>query len=124
MLVGECEPEQRCVPSIICEQYMILLRAGSAPPVPTACPEVLRQLFSGNTLNYDKLVAWTLQGCQPAASDPCVVLANLSLPGPDCAISQSSIDMTVRPIVYSNRLLFDLILCLAERCGIIIGHKA
>jgi hypothetical protein len=124
MMVGECEPEQRCVPSVICEQYMVLVRAGSAPPVPTTCPEVLQQLFAGNTLNYDKLVAWTLQGCQPAPSDPCVVLANVSLPGPDCAISQSSIDMAVRPIVYSNRLLFDLILCLAERCGIIIGHKA
>lgn len=121
VLVGDCETEQRCAPSTIREQYMILVRAGSAPPIRTACPEVLQQVFSGNVLNYEKLVDWTLQGCQPAPSDPCVVLANVELPGPNCAISQSSIDMTVRPIVYSNVLLFNLVLCLAERCGLIIS---
>ncbi|HYO14626.1 MAG TPA: hypothetical protein VE685_15630, partial [Thermoanaerobaculia bacterium] len=47
--------------------------------------------------------------------DPCITLANVRLTGPgghDC--DPERIDITVRPIVYTNDLLLEILLSLLE----------
>jgi hypothetical protein len=41
---------------------------------------------------------------------PLAFLANVRLPEPDMQYKESNIDITIRPIVYTNDLLFELIL--------------
>jgi hypothetical protein len=126
VLVGECGTEQRCAPSTILERYKILVRAGPAPRgEPVTCSKALHGVFDSNTFNYENLVEWTLQGCppplgSPPVGHPCVVLAEIDLTGGGCGLKQDAIDMTVRPIVFSNLLLRELVICLARRCGIIV----
>lgn len=122
VMAGECGGEQQCEPGVIREQYRLLVRAGRAPLLPRlACSEALDGVFDSNTINYEHLVEWTLRGCQWAPDDPCIPLANIALPDDGCGLTQNSIDLNVRPIVYSNLLLRDLVLCLAQRCGIIVN---
>lgn len=124
VMVAECGSDQQCEPGVIREQYRIVVRPGRAPLLPKlVCPEVLEGVFDSNTLNYEHLVEWTLRGCQPPPEDPCIVLANITLAEEGCGLTQSGIDLNVRPIVYSNTLLRDLVLCLAQRCGVIVDAE-
>ena len=124
VMTGECGTEQQCQPGVIREQYSILVRPGRAPLLPRlTCSEALDGLFDSNTINYESLVEWTLRGCQWGGEDPCIVLANVSLPDDGCGLNQNGIDMNVRPIVFTNQLLREMILCLAERCGILIDFE-
>jgi hypothetical protein len=45
--------------------------------------------------------------------DCCIPLANIHLPNGDDPIQISDIDISVRPIVYSNDMLLDIILAMA-----------
>jgi len=66
---------------------------------------ILCELFSGN--------------CDPAESDPCVPLAALLLRDNRIVRFDSCL---VRPRVYSNAVLLDLILCLADKIEECCGH--
>jgi hypothetical protein len=61
------------------------------------------------------LVERLSQACPEASEPACVVLARLVLPAANEPITQEMVDLNVRPLVYSNALLFELLLCLAER---------
>ena len=119
--VGECGLEQRCAPSTIEERYKILVKDGQAPrQPPLVCPEALDGVFDSNAFDYRKLVDWVLAGCRPATGDPCVVLAEITLGVDPCGLKPKAINMYVRPVVLSNLLLRDLILCLARQAGIVV----
>jgi hypothetical protein len=46
-------------------------------------------------------------------NDVCIPLANIRLPEGEDPLQVSDIDISPRPIVYSNDLLFDILLTLA-----------
>ncbi len=112
VLASEC-CEYECEPGVIRETYRIEFKPGPAPPVTTNCK--VDCAFQGGALNYPALVQWvTSRGCPAPAKDPCVVLANLTITkvGDTEPGSPLKPDITVRQIVMTNRLWFDLLPCL------------
>lgn len=113
VLAGDCGVQQDCEPSIIRERYKIELRSGCLPP---AEPEMyIPDVVSGGKIDYGTLVKWISKKCPPCAGDPCIPLANIHLEGEgeDCHCAHD-IDITVRPIVYTNDLLFQLLLSMMQ----------
>lgn len=110
VLAGDCNNSQPCAPSTIREQYRVSFEEGCAEPYHAECriPDVI----SGGRIDYATLAKWVSLPCPEPPRDPCILLANVRLPdleeGHHC--DPDNIDITVRPIVYSNDLLFELLL--------------
>jgi hypothetical protein len=121
VLVGECETERDCAPSTICERFCVILQPdGQIPAQSPACSLELDAVgFDDGVLSlagYRQLLERVNRPCPTVDGQTCVPLArvdveNLSAPP----------DLDVRPLVYSNTLLFELLLCLWARveecCG-------
>jgi hypothetical protein len=112
-----CGGAESCAPSTIHESYTLRLQEGKAPPVSVEChiPDVI----SNKGLDYGSLVEWVTRGCPRASGDPCIPLADLYLDKPEDESNGDHgsgpvdrIDITVRPIVYTNDLLLELIMSL------------
>jgi len=114
VLAGDCLNAEPCTPGAIREQYRIVFDEECAPPLNPQCriPDVL----AGGRLDYAALVKWVTitRGCPELRPDPCIPLANISLSQGDKGHScnPEDIDITIRPILYSNVVLFELILAL------------
>ena len=93
-LVPDCDTVNGCEAGTIRERYAIVVRHETPPAV--ARPTRLSGLFA-----------------EPAAS-ACVVLARVDLPAAETDAPTVE-TASVRPVVYSNALLLELILSLAER---------
>jgi hypothetical protein len=110
---GNCETADPCAPGAVREQYRICIREGLwEPPDYAQCD--ISDVTSGGGINYDTLVRWVTSGCPDLSHDPCIPLANIHViveeDGGHC--HPDEIDITVRPIVYSNDLLYQLLLSL------------
>jgi hypothetical protein len=104
--LGDDCGQQNCVPSLIQERYKLEWRKGKAPdPPPDDC---VSDLITGGRVNRRALALRVSQCCQDAPCDPCLPLANLRLAKPDGSTS-ADVDITIRPIVYTNDLLYELI---------------
>lgn len=114
VMAGDCGDTDLCTPGLIREQYRIEFRAGCLPDVELQCR--VPDLILNRQIDYPTLARWITGGCPDLAQDPCIPLANIHLKssdeGHDC--DQNNIDITIRPIVYSNDLLFDMILALTQ----------
>jgi hypothetical protein len=108
--VDDCGQPTACTPSAIQERYKLHLRDGKAPEIICECstPEIM---LNGR-LNYATLVERITRHRPAVPHDLCIPLANICLPPGDTPPQGSSIDIHVRPIVYTNDLLFDIILSL------------
>ncbi|MBN1657586.1 MAG: hypothetical protein JXA93_04245 [Anaerolineae bacterium] len=108
---GDCATVDPCAPGSIREQYRIEIKDGLVkPPNYSACHTP--DFISGNHLDYDALAkSVTKRSCQRVPRDPCIPLANIHVvvepEGDRC--HPDEIDITVRPIVYSNDLLCRII---------------
>jgi hypothetical protein len=111
---GDCDTVEECAAGSIRERFRIVFKEGPAPPVRLHCR--IPDLFYGGKLDYDALAKHVSEGCPALPADPCIPLANIRLsrhdPGHDC--DPERIDITVRPLVYSNDLLLEIILSLLE----------
>lgn len=112
ILAGDCQDAGACAPGLIKEGYEIIFREGEAPAVSIEChiPDVI----SRGEIDYDTLVRWVSGGCPEFPADPCIPLANIRVAHPqdEQRCHPNEIDITVRPIVYTNDLLFELLLSL------------
>ncbi|GGO94443.1 hypothetical protein [Wenjunlia tyrosinilytica] len=107
VLAGDCSTTAPCAPGAIREQYRIGFEPGCAEPVDVSCrfPDILRQ----GEIDYGALARWVTRTCPDPPRNPCVPLANVSL---ECGGSDSSIahiDIEIRPVVFGNPLLFDML---------------
>jgi len=100
---GDCGDDP-CVTSLILEKYSLEWRAGRAPDVPhdVCVPE----LVSGERINR-RALALHISRCPDTSCGLCIPLANVTIPKP--GEGEVDIDITVRPIVYTNPLLYELI---------------
>jgi hypothetical protein len=114
VLAGECGSGSPCAPGSIREQYRIGFEEGCSDPYDPSCrfPDVLR----GGKLDYAELARFITQGCPDPPKNPCVPLANLRVKCTDegCDIDTSNIDITIRPVVFANAILFDLMSRIVE----------
>jgi hypothetical protein len=111
LAVSECGCEESCAPTVVRERYTVILKPGKAPEIPTHCrfPDV----FDNDRVDYAALARWVTQECPRVKGDGCIPLANVRLPRGRGRCESSDIDISVRPIVYTNDLLFELI------CGLL-----
>jgi hypothetical protein len=111
-MAGDCGSDQ-CTQGTIRESYELSLRPGCAEKIDLT-PEI-HDPFRNKPFNYAELVYWVTRVCQPcldATADPCIVLANIVRPDPEKPVD--NIDITVRPIVYTLDVLFELVLALGS----------
>lgn len=115
VLGGDCGAVEECAPGTIRERYRIVVKDGPAPPIRLYCR--IPDLFYHGKLDYEALAKHVSEGCPKPAADPCIPLANVRLsrhyPGHGC--KPERIDISVRPIVYTNDLLLEIILSLLEQ---------
>lgn len=110
VLGGDCGTVEECAAGSIRERYRITFKEGPAPPIRLHCR--IPDLFRGDRLDYEALARHVSEGCPDPPADPCIPLANLR-PGDD-GCDPDRIDITVRPIVYANDLLLEIILSMLE----------
>lgn len=121
VLVGDCDTRQNCAPSTVRERYMFLVQPeepGRLPPEPVCNLADIFLPASGEwklSRIHPRLADRASQAGSPLEKDIWVVLARINLPAVGQKITQQMIDVSVRPLVYSNELLFELLFCLAER---------
>lgn len=104
-MAGDCETVAVCASSSIREQYKIEMREGFAPQRHSNFP---RDVIEEGKINYRALVDYVTDNCRALPDDCCLPLANVELRHGEGAW-EPEIDISVRPIIYTNRLLFDLI---------------
>ena len=112
VLAGDCDTEAVCKPSLVRERYRIVIKEGPAPELHMEC--ALGTAVSGNQIDYRALARWVTGACPALPDDCCICLADVQVPDHG-DYDPADIDITVRPIVYTNDLLFEIILALT--CG-------
>jgi hypothetical protein len=109
-VAGDCESVAFCVAGSIREQYEVTVREGFAPERKSNFPDVIE----GRRISYAAIVDYVTRGCRALPDDCCVPLANIRLKHSDYGWDPE-VDIAIRPIVYNNRLLFDLIQSLVSK---------
>ena len=125
---SDCKGQEPCQPSTIQERFKITAEPGhvESPCSLLQIPDVIRSRISQHARRpgkgggidyqfcYEMLVEFISRDCPSCADDPCIPLANLTVSrdpqSGECCVKD--IDITVRPIVYGNDLLFQLLLSL------------
>lgn len=110
VLGGDCGTADECAAGSIRERYHVIFKEGPAPPIKLECR--VPDLFYSGKLDYDALVRFVSESCPSAAADPCIPLANVQVTGDGHECDPEHIDITIRPIVYSNDLLLEILLSL------------
>lgn len=118
VLVGDCDTQEQCAPSVVRERFRIQVIAGA--------PDELPGLIDGETcgvifphepeddFNRRAVAGETLSESCPAPDTGCVILGTIIIaPNDDAPITLDP--WTYRTTTYSNAMLFDLLLCLAQR---------
>jgi hypothetical protein len=113
VLAGDCGTVAECEPGTIRERYRVVFKAGAAPPVQLGCQ--IPELIFNNKIDHSALAKWVTESTAEPAPDPCIPLANITVTADGGhACDPGRIDITIRPIVYTNDLLFDIILALMK----------
>jgi hypothetical protein len=105
-----------CEPSTIRERYKLEFKLGKVPPpLKDAC---IPDFIAGGHIDYPKLAKYvTTNGCCQLPENPCIPLANIRVApadGGSCHLQPDDIDIAIRPIVFTNDLLFQLLLSLIK----------
>lgn len=112
VMTGGCDTgEGRCSPGAIREGYELHLEPGKAAEI--SVDASIPNLIKGNSVNYRALADWVSAPCDEH-SDSCITLANIRRPVAGGTLELSDIDISVRPIVYSLDLLWELVLALTH----------
>ena len=110
-LAGDCDSQSWCASGSVREQYSIEIKRGFAPTRNMYFP---REIVEGGKINYGNLVDFVTGSCRPLPDDCCIPLVNVELRESDNGW-QPELDNRVTPIVYTNRLLYQLINSLMGR---------
>lgn len=111
VLQNECHGGQRCMPDTVHERYKVSTHDGKAPKLMHRCQ--IPDLTDDDTgeIDYDIMAKWITEKCPAPADEPCIPLAQIEF---DEDGTCKEIDLTVRPLVYTNDLLFEMILSMTE----------
>lgn len=108
-LAADCETTTLCAAGSIREQYKVEVRPGYVQAPVSDFPDVI----TGQRINYSAIVEYVTQACDALPDDCCIPLANVRLRDSGRGW-EPEIDINCRPIVYSNRLLYDLLVSLVK----------
>ncbi len=108
---GDCDTSSLCSPGTISERYNIVVLPGGLAPARTTSR--LADVVVNGVLNYPALVNYvTSLNCQSPCPDCCIPLANVLVPAAGQNYDPKGIDIMVRPVCYTNDLLYELILAM------------
>ena len=113
-LGGDCDTLATCSPGAVRERYTLELVEDKLAPARNT--SALSELVNGGTISYPALASYVAnQTFDDPCPDCCVSLANIRVPDPGTAYDQNqNIDISVRPIVYTNDLLYEMILAMKQ----------
>jgi hypothetical protein len=105
-LANDCGDADLCAPGSIRERYSVSLRDKHVQKRKSDLP---KDIVSHGKIDHDALTTWvSRQGCRPRPDDCCIPLANIHLKDVGAGW-EPEIDISIRRVVYTNRLLFDLL---------------
>lgn len=108
---GGCDTSEQCSAGAIREGYELRIVDGKAPEISIDCQ--IPNLIRGNAVNYRALADWVSAPCDEH-EDLCITLANIRRPETGEELQANDIDISVRPVVYSLDLLWEMILALTH----------
>jgi hypothetical protein len=111
VLASDCEDTGPCAADTIYERYKIVVRPGRVPEPPHECN--LIDLVGSKGIRFESLAQWVNEECSTLPEDPCIPLGEIFIPDQGTCHTDD-IHTDRRPIVYSNDLLYELIVGLAE----------
>ncbi|HSS95547.1 MAG TPA: hypothetical protein VLK33_00875 [Terriglobales bacterium] len=111
-LGGDCDTSSLCSPGSIKERYCLELTEGRLSPARSISR--LTDFVVNGQIQYAALASYvTNRGCQSACPDCCIPLANIRIPDAGQTYDPGkSIDISVRPVCYTNDLLYEMILAM------------
>ena len=110
VMAGDCETVAMCASGSISEQYTVEIREGFVPERKIYFPRP-----EGGRIDYEDLVEFVSRtSCRALPDECCLPLANIHLKDKGDSW-KPEIDISIRLIVYTNRLLFHLIQSLTNR---------
>ena len=109
-MAGDCEAVALCASGSIREQYRIEIKPGFARRRDSNFP---RNPIKNGELNMEAIVDYVTDKCRAFPEDCCIPLANVELQDSGSGWDPE-VDIGIRPIVYTNRLLFHLISSLVQ----------
>jgi hypothetical protein len=113
-LGGDCDTRATCSPGAIRERYMLELVPDKLAAARTT--SALSDLINGGTISYQSLATYVSNlSLDDPCPDCCIALANIRVPAYGTPYDlNSDIDISVRPIVYTNDLLYEMILAMKQ----------
>ena len=113
-LGGDCDSEAVCTPGSIREKYCLKLCDGKLCPASTTSP--LQSVVAGGALNYAMLATYVANlQCPGSSMDCCIPLANIQIPTVPQTYTQNSINVAIRPLLYTADMLYELLLALMNQ---------
>jgi len=112
---GDCGTPDPCAPSTIRERVRVEFRSRCPRRPDRECDP---DLLDDGKLDYDQIVRWVTsqRPCMWVPADSCIPLAALRIADPDeHRCHPDRVDIGVRPIVFSNALLREIVLALFTR---------
>jgi hypothetical protein len=118
---GDCDTDSQCASGSIRERYKLDICDGKVKMPQPKCN--LTGVISNGALDYAALARYVTKICARSPESCCIPLANVLVPpapsgtqsgGTPPTYTPPTIDITIRPIVLTNPLLFQMMLCL---CG-------
>lgn len=107
VLAGDCNGSQPCTPGTIREGFKFEFRGGKLPPIEFDCH--IEDVLGPRKIHYDTMVTWFAEGCAELPDDPCIPLANIHIDSQG-SCDADDIDINIRPIIFTNPLLFEMFL--------------
>lgn len=124
VLVTDCPPHEACAPGSIVESYALIVRRGQPAEIDGLDSALCGELFGTRRSRAERrqrLSAALGADCpELPPGETCVPLAYLRLEDDRIAIVEP---IAVRPRLYSNANLLELILCLADRLDDCCGDR-
>jgi hypothetical protein len=119
VLVPDCDTPGNCAPNTIREEFCVIVRVAEGDtPAPPSCLLSDFPLPTAGPL-HDLLCERISAPCPEPSADPCISLARVTLP-----LNEGSVNAHAgRRLIYSNTLLYELIVCLAEQVGKMAGGR-
>jgi len=110
VLSGDCHGADLCAPGTISEGFRIAFGHRCEHPYNDQCQ--FPHIASEGRIDYEALVKWVTRDrdCLSVPKDPCIRLAHVHLTDGGHECDPDRINIAVRPIVYANDLLFDILL--------------
>lgn len=112
VMAGDCNSADLCAAGAIREKWRLEFSAECTRPQHDRCR--IDHIVSGGRIDYGALAEWVTRerrDCLDLPQNPCIRLAHVYLSGDEGhRHDPANIDITVRSIVYSNDLLFDILL--------------